>query len=177
MTKSCDNTSVGVLISDGAGSLLMFHRATRPVGVAAVAGHIDDHGSAEDAARAEVREEVGLRVDRLTLLTATWRNNACRRGDGPRGPGHAWSVYRADASGQISANEREALNARWYRPETLRQLADRTLRYASGLLADQDFVAAPGIEPVWLAFLVDAGFLALDDDQLRRVERLATRSP
>jgi 8-oxo-dGTP pyrophosphatase MutT (NUDIX family) len=60
--KVCDNTSVGVIITNESGEYLMFDRNTFPPGTAPAAGHIDDHGSAEDAARAEVHEELGLHV-------------------------------------------------------------------------------------------------------------------
>jgi hypothetical protein len=68
--KTCDNTSVGIVITDHQSRYLMFDRATFPPGTAPAAGHIDDHGTAEDAARAEVEEELGLTVTGLTTSPA-----------------------------------------------------------------------------------------------------------
>jgi NUDIX domain len=60
MTKQCDNTSVGVVIRDAEGRFALLKRAKFPVGIAPAAGHIDDHGSPEQAALDEVREELGI---------------------------------------------------------------------------------------------------------------------
>src|SRR5579872_3721749 len=91
--KHCDNRSVGVIVTDRDGRYLVFDRNTFPPGAAACAGHVDDHGSDEDAARGEVLEEVGLTVNVLVPLAAGWRDNPCRRSPGPKGRGHEWVVY------------------------------------------------------------------------------------
>lgn len=98
-TPYCDHTSVGVLITSPAG-LLVFERAAPPAGIAPVAGHIDQHGSPEQAARTEAAEEVGLVVTRLNLLVQRWRPNQCRRPTGGS-VGHRWWIYQAQASGPI----------------------------------------------------------------------------
>lgn len=98
-TKHCDHAAVGVHISSPTG-LLVFERARPPAGIAPGAGHVDQHGGPEQAARAEVAEEVGLTVRSLHLLTTAWRPNRCRRPAKNR-VGHYWSVYRAEVSGQI----------------------------------------------------------------------------
>ena len=56
-----DHAAVGVLISSPDG-LLVFERARPPAGIAPVAGHVDQHGGPEQAARIEVAEEVGVTV-------------------------------------------------------------------------------------------------------------------
>ncbi|GLW26499.1 hypothetical protein Mame01_65410 [Microbispora amethystogenes] len=101
----CDHTSVGVLISSPAG-LLMFERGTPPTGIAPVAGHIDQHGSPEQAAIAEVAEEVGLAVTHLDLLLTAWRLNRCRRSISGEA-GHRWWIYQAQATGPLRPSSRE----------------------------------------------------------------------
>lgn len=172
---ACDNLSVGVLITDRAGRHLMFDRARPPVGVAPVAGHIDDHGGAEDAARAEVAEEVGLTVTGLTPLRSAWRDNRCRRAPGPRGIGHRWTIYRAEVTGDLAPSAEETRNARWLTPAEVQTLADRTAAYAHGEVGDTSWAAAPGIEPVWVEWLAAAGIVAVTPATLSLIDRLAGR--
>ena len=77
----CDHTSVGVLIWK-ARKLLLIERKRPPYGLAPPAGHVDDHGSFENAAKIEAFEEVGLRVENLTLLGEGKKSNPCRRPNG-----------------------------------------------------------------------------------------------
>ncbi|MEV6492240.1 NUDIX hydrolase [Actinoplanes sp. NPDC051633] len=177
VTKRCDNTSVGVLISDDQGRHLLFARNTPPVGIAPAAGHIDEHGSPEQAARTEVAEELGLTVTGLTLIARQWRHNICRRQHGPQGPGHHWTVYQAEVTGDLNPSPRETRNPRWYTTEELQHLAERTADYARSRLTTDEFHATPGIEPVWVGFLYDAGLITLLQRDLRAIEWLASRSP
>ena len=177
VTKVCDNTSVGVIITDPEGRHLLFTRATPPAGVAPSAGHIDDHGTPEDAARAEVHEETGLTVTTLTPLINRWRHNVCRRQHGGYGPGHEWTIYRAVVTGELKTDPREARDARWYTSEELQTLAERTARHANGWTSTADFTAEPGIEPVWADFLHELGLINLPAADLWAINRLASRSP
>ncbi|MFC1410482.1 NUDIX hydrolase [Streptacidiphilus sp. N1-12] len=160
--KVCDNTSVGVIITNAAGDYLMFDRATFPPGTAPAAGHVDTHGTFEDAARAEVEEELGLHVESLTVVAGGWRNNRCRRLPGPRGTGHRWKVYTATTSGDLNPSTRETRNVRWIAAADLQDLADRTAAYARGDLAVQDFTANPGLEPVWALWLHSLHAITID---------------
>lgn len=170
--KPCCNHVVGVLIHDGDGRLLMFQRNTPPVGVAPVAGHVDDHGNPEDAAVAEVREEVGLTVTRLWPLLSRWLPNVCRR-PSPAGIGHHWTVYRADTDGHVYADPREARHPRWYTPAEVQALADRTVEHARGRVTAAQFAVNPGLEPVWVLHLHDLGQVAVSDDDVALVGQLA----
>jgi ADP-ribose pyrophosphatase YjhB (NUDIX family) len=174
MPKDCDNASVGVLIVRD-GRLLMFDRNTEPVGCAPVAGHVfDAHTSYDDAARAEVAEELGLTVETLELTpVGGWRGNRCRRLPGPNGVGHQWRVYLATVSGDLKPSPRETRNARWLDPAHLQQLARWTVMHARGEISADEFAADPGIEPVWCRFLMDLGFIRLSAADLDRVETVA----
>lgn len=182
--KVCDNASVGVLITNSAGELLVFERATAPIGIAPPAGHVyDDHEKLADgirdegasyraAAHAEVSEEVGLTVTGLALLTSGWRINGCRRLPGSVGVGHDWRIYAATVTGDLNPSERETRNARWASRDELQELADRTVLYAWGVLTDAEFTAAPGIEPVWVRWLSEAGLVFVPEDGLEEIDRL-----
>lgn len=170
--KTCDNASVGVLITDDQGRLLVFQRNTAPVGIAPPAGHVfDDHevldaagnrdegASYRAAAVAEVAEEVGLTVTGLELVTSGWRKNRCRRAPGPHGAGHDWRIYRATVTGDLTPSARETQAVRWADRQELQALASRTLDYVWGSITDEEFAASPGIEPVWVQWLTEAGFI------------------
>jgi 8-oxo-dGTP pyrophosphatase MutT (NUDIX family) len=173
--KVCDNAVVGVIITNTVGDHLMFDRATFPPGVAPVAGHVDTHGTLRQAAEAEVHEEVGLTVVSLLEVTSGWRNNRCRRLPGPRGVGHQWTVFRAVVTGTLNPSARETRNARWVsRPDVL-ALCSRTSRYAAGDLTDAEFAEKPGIEPVWVRWLL-AGSTWLTDHDLGLIDQLAANA-
>ncbi|MGW4425783.1 NUDIX hydrolase [Streptosporangium sp. NPDC004631] len=173
----CDNLSVGVLITDADGRYLMFERATAPAGIAPPAGHVDDHGDLLTAARNEVAEEVGLTVTGLHPVAGGWRTNRCRRTIPDSGTaGHHWRVYQArQVSGQLAPSIRETRNARWLTVRQLQLLTDRTVAYAHGELDDAAFTSNPGIEPVWVAWLAEAGIVAAGRDDLALVDGLAAR--
>ncbi|MFE7485013.1 NUDIX hydrolase [Streptomyces sp. NPDC057552] len=165
---SCDHTSVGVLVRSPRG-LLMFQRARPPWGIAPVAGHIDNHGSPEQAAVTETREEVGLHITRLQLVHTQWRPNPCRRT--PRGPvGHQWSVFDAEASGTLQPSPRETRSPRWMTTGALQQAAQRTAAYAAGELRREDWEQAPGLEPVWCGLLSTLELIDLGQADLARIE-------
>jgi len=169
----CDNTSTGVIIEDPDGRYLVFDRNTFPPGTAPAAGHVDDHGGFGQAARAEVAEELGLTVTAMKQVAGGWRDNRCRRRPGPLGPGHKWAVYLATASGILRPSPRETRNARWLARHELQALADRTASYARGRLTDAEFAAAPGIEPVWVQWLADAGIVAASAEDLAAIGQKA----
>ncbi|MHC5701947.1 NUDIX hydrolase [Streptomyces tirandamycinicus] len=166
--RLCDHASVGVLISSPSG-LLVFERATPPVGIAPVAGHVDQHGGPEQTARDEVTEEVGLTVTHLHLLMDQWRPNRCRRT--PSGPvGHHWWIFQAEVSGSLCPSPREVRAPQWIHPDQLQQHALRTAAYANGCLNREEFEREPGLEPVWCRFLHDLELVTLPAADLDRIE-------
>ena len=160
MPKNCDNLSVGVIIRDEAGSYALLERRKFPIGIAPAAGHVDDHGSREQAAIDEVREELGivLAIESLKKVIDSKRiQNQCRREGGDY---HDWTVYEAYTTTQtLQPDADETKGARWYTPEELQALADRTKMYLGGEISDEDWAENPGLEDVWLAHLTDLGHI------------------
>jgi ADP-ribose pyrophosphatase YjhB (NUDIX family) len=140
----CDHTSVGMLIwkSD---ALLLIERRRPPYGFAPPAGHVDDHGSFEDAARAEIKEEVGLDTKKLTLLAEGRKENHCRREDGVW---HYWKIYEAETEGEVIASPDETKSYGWYTKDQIKELAEKT-----------DWQSSPGLEPVWKEWFSELGIL------------------
>ena len=137
--RSCDHTSVGVLIYNHNHELLLIERATFPFGLAPVAGHVDQHASYEDAAIAEAREEVGLEITDLCLVAEGRQENPCRR---VNGSWHYWKVYKAHATGAVQLNLREATRAEWCDRRRLKEL---------GLVSDEENQDSPAfLKGVWL---------------------------
>jgi 8-oxo-dGTP pyrophosphatase MutT (NUDIX family) len=159
MTKVCDNKSVGVIVRDLAGRFALLKRAKFPVGIAPSAGHIDDHGSPEQAAVDEVREELGIKLDGLTKTPIYARRveNICRR---PGGDHHAWYVYESTvADTALEPDADEARGADWYSAEQLNVLADRTRAFHAGKVSETDWTANPGFEEVWLPFMEELSYV------------------
>ncbi|WP_416971644.1 NUDIX hydrolase [Streptomyces sp. 4F14] len=169
--KHCDHAAVGVLISSPNGQFLVFERVRPPTGLAPVAGHLDQHGTPEQAARDEVREEVGLTVTHLDLLLEQWQPNPCPRT--PTGPvGHQWQVFQAQVTGALRPSPREVRAPRWLHPDQLQRCALRTAAYAQGHLSDTEFTQTPGLEPVWCRFLHTLQIISLPPDILMQIGAL-----
>lgn len=161
MTKECDNSSVGVIVRDEAGDYALLERRKYPVGIAPAAGHIDDHGSPEQAAIDEVHEELGIVLAfeglKNTIITARRVENQCRR---PKGDHHIWTVYEAIVTRQeLHPDKDETKGGRWYAPEEVQALAERTKSYLHGEITEKDWQQNPGLEPVWLDHLTELGHI------------------
>jgi len=161
MSAVCDHKSVGIIIEDHSGNLLLIRRGRYPVGIAPVAGHIDNHGGPTQAAINEVREEIGLTIHADDLQATTIQNrdvgNRCRRLGGDH---HHWWVYKTSSvEGELQLDKDEASDACWYSQGEVRELARRTQSLRDGSLTEEDFTEDPGLEPVWLDFLTELGYL------------------
>lgn len=148
--KKCDHKSVGILVMRD-GKLLLIERKKPPFGFAPPAGHIDEHGSFKEAAKNELKEEVGLDVVSLKLATKGRKENPCRRGS----TWHYWEIYRAKTSGDIKRSEEETKQAGWYEEEDVEELAERTKQYLAGQITEEDWQQKPGLEPVWYEWFCD----------------------
>lgn len=145
----CDNKSVGVIVRKD-DRVLLIERKKFPFGFACPAGHVDEHGSFEDAAKDELREEVGLTAVDLKLLIETRKENICRR---EGGNWHYWKIYEAQVSGDLKGSESETRQVGWFDVGDIRGLAERTSLYLKGGVTQEDWDRSPGIEPVWVDFL------------------------
>lgn len=148
MNQVCDNLSVGVLIHNEIGKLLLIERKKFPFGFAPPAGHVDEFPSKEDAARGEVEEEVGLRVLSLELLLDNeLMDYPCRREGGTH---HVWSVFRAQVEGKIYPSKDETKSFGWYGPEEIKLFAKRAVEYKKGGVSESEYENNPGLDPVWV---------------------------
>jgi ADP-ribose pyrophosphatase YjhB (NUDIX family) len=152
--EECDHTSVGLLVWR-VGKLLLIERKRPPFGFAAPAGHVDDHGSFEDAAIAELGEEVGLHVERLKLVIEGRKDNPCRR---KHGTWHYWKIYEAVAPGRVTASHEETKQIRWCSVAELNRLRKQTERYLAGAVTEPQWIRAPGLEPVWREWLAELNY-------------------
>lgn len=144
--KVCDNTSVGIMIRRD-DKVLLIERKKPPFGFAPPAGHVDDHGSFEQAAKDEVHEEVGLTVVSLKLLDERKRENYCRR---KGGTWHQWKLYEAQVEGELEPSLDETKQAGWYSKEQVEELSKRTEKYLAGEISEEEWQNKPGLETTWL---------------------------
>ena len=154
-TLKCDHTSVGLMVWKN-NRLLLIERRKPPYGVAPPAGHVDDHGSYEDAARSELEEEVGLEPTELRLLAEGRKENCCRR---PNGNWHYWKIYEVTAKGTVKLCSTEARSSGWYSIPELIELCQRTKLYLAGEVSEFEWQERPGMEPVWCNWLAELGVL------------------
>ena len=91
MSKKCDNTSVGQLIYNKDGDLVLIERFNYPEAFALPAGHGDGMLLAE-AAKKESLEEVGALILENKLVWSGKIDNPCKRAGGDH---HVWEVYQA----------------------------------------------------------------------------------
>jgi ADP-ribose pyrophosphatase YjhB (NUDIX family) len=191
----CDTESVGVIVEDDQGRILIIDRTITPWGAACPAGHAEGHGlpapkpgvpdqrAHRAAAVGELAEEVGLQVaaEELELVAHGWRDNRCGRRLRPGAPaGHWWNVYRWRArgwSGELRLAPDEVANARRLNPLQLQELVERTVDLAHSRITEPEFRSRPGIEPVWVQWLRDAGYIRIASHDLDTVEVLAATPP
>jgi len=149
MPKLCDHKSVGMLVWRN-GNLLLIERRKPPFGFAPPAGHIDGDNSFEEAAKRELREEVGLKVKNIELLIEGRKDNVCRREDGSW---HYWKIYKIEANGEVKRSEDETKRADFFTQNDLLLLAGKTEAYLHGDIKQSDWEKSPGLEPVWYEWL------------------------
>lgn len=151
MTIECDHTSVGMIINKG-NDLLLIERKRPPFGFALPAGHVDQHGSYEQAAEDEVKEEVGLVPTKLVLSLEGKKSNPCRR---MGGTWHYWKIYHVETEGELNPSQDETKQAKFFTPEEVKQLALRTEKYLAKIISEEEWQQSPGLEPVWYDWLKD----------------------
>lgn len=145
MTKRCSNKSVGILVWKN-NKLLLIERKLFPFGFAPPAGHVDNKGTFENAAKEELEEEVGLKATKLKLVGEGRKENKCRRSGGNW---HYWKIYEAEAKGKLKPSSDETKQAGLYSKKQIIALIKKTEQYMSGKISDKDWQKSPGIEIVW----------------------------
>ncbi|MBU2592181.1 NUDIX domain-containing protein, partial [Patescibacteria group bacterium] len=136
--------------------ILLIERKKPPFGFAPPAGHVDDKGSFDNAAKEEVEEEVGLVARKIRLVTEGRKENPCRR---EGGAWHYWKIYRVEAEGEIKRSEDETKRAGWFSIDQIRSLAQKTEKYLASEIPEEEWQQSPGIEPVWLEWFKELGIL------------------
>ncbi len=136
--------------------ILIIERKKYPFGFACPAGHIEEGENALEAAKRELREEVGLEAKNLTILLERKKENRCRR-DG--GTFHNWTVFEVEASGKITESPDETKSVTWVSASELQKLSDRTSRYISGQIDEDSWIKSPGLEEVWDQFFKELKIL------------------
>ncbi len=112
--------SVGVIIKNKKGEILMIERVKLPFGWACPAGHIDDDEKPEEALKREVKEEVGLEIKNIKLLIYEFVDwNKCSQGT----VGHDWYVFEAlFDKGSLVLERKEVKNFQWINQNELKNL-------------------------------------------------------
>lgn len=143
--KICDNKSVGMIIKRN-GKILLLERMKPPYGFTFPAGHVDDHGSFEQAAIDETMEETGLHITKLTPIFEGKLENQCRR---TGGTWHDWKIYNVETEGEINFSREESKKAGWYSMEEIKELVNKTKEYLDGEITDEQWIKDPGMEPLF----------------------------
>ena len=155
MAKKCDHKSVGILVWQE-NRLLLIERKKYPFGFAPPAGHVDNDKSFEDAAKRELKEEVGLTTIDLRLLIEGRMENPCRR---EGGTWHYWKIYQAETHGEIKPSEDETKQVKLVDRQELSKLAKKTKQYRAGGISEKEWQRRPGLEPVWYDWLKRLGVI------------------
>lgn len=156
METGCDHKSVGVIIENERNEILLLDRAKYPFGLAAPAGHVDEHGNLEQTAVAEVKEEVGVIIPISSLrkiVDGRRIENRCRRQGGDY---HEWTVYQAMVEGvPLQLNEEETRGAAWRSVADIEAIAHATYH----LSGREPKLGEQVLERIWLEFFVEAGII------------------
>lgn len=111
--------SVGAVIVNKVGEILLVDRKWPPPGFAGVAGHVDEGDSPEEAIIREVLEESGLTATKTELLYEEFIEwNYCNSGV----TGHHWYLYKVTTTGEPAPQLDEVKSIGWYSKERLSEL-------------------------------------------------------
>ena len=129
------HTSVGAIIKNKNGKILMIDRAAFPFGWACPAGHVDENETPKQAIVREIKEEVNLVIRHAAAngVHANENNNVnyklliheyvdwneCAKGV----KGHDWYVYEIkEWSGRMQRSKRETKGVGWFNVEEIKKL-------------------------------------------------------
>lgn len=113
------HTSVGAIIKNDKGQMLMHLRAFFPPGWACPAGHMEKNQTPEETLLSEVKEETGLTVLNSALLVHEYVDwNQCHRG----AIGHDWYVYEVlEWEGEVRKSK-ESIDLEWVNIDEIARL-------------------------------------------------------
>jgi ADP-ribose pyrophosphatase YjhB (NUDIX family) len=118
--------SVGAIIKNNKGEILMIDRLKQPFGWACPAGHIDDGEESLEALLREVKEETGLDVISYTKFDIDHLNSDYR--DCPQEPcsrninQHLWFIYNVVAEGNLIFKSDEVKAIKWCSIDEIKEL-------------------------------------------------------
>lgn len=110
-TQEYWHESVGVFVFNESGKALFFERTIYPFAFAIPAGHLDTGEEPETAAKRELEEEAGIKVESIKLFSEEdVIGDECRRG----ADNHKWHLYTAQVKnlGEININD-EGIKPVW----------------------------------------------------------------
>lgn len=118
--------SVGAIIKNDKGEILMIDRLKQPFGWACPAGHIDEDEEPLDALLREVKEETGLDIVSHTEYRINYSTDdytdcpqeACSRGI----KFHMWFIYDVVATGDLIFKADEVKAIKWCSIEEIKTL-------------------------------------------------------
>ena len=114
--------SVGAIIRNDEGELLMIDRLKPPFGFACPAGHIDEGEEPLTAVLREVKEETGLTITSYKEIPIDVYNDApsepCSRGIN----NHIWKLYEMKATGNFIFKKDEVKSIGWYTIDQVREI-------------------------------------------------------
>ena len=103
--------NVGIFVSNSENKFLFFERIIYPFAFAIPAGHLDKGEDAETAAKRELKEEAGIKIDKVRLFSEEdVVGDKCRRG----ADNHKWHLYTTKVKdvNDLKINE-EGINPVW----------------------------------------------------------------
>jgi 8-oxo-dGTP pyrophosphatase MutT (NUDIX family) len=103
------HASVGMFIRNPEGKYLFLDRTEFPFGAAPPAGHVDEDEEALVAAKRELEEEIGLKLNDLRhVVTADILGDSCSGGS----DAHRWDIY----VGVLPSDQKVQINSEGKRP-------------------------------------------------------------
>ncbi|GAA2403942.1 hypothetical protein GCM10010191_09500 [Actinomadura vinacea] len=176
--QRCDGLCVTILPVDENENLWL-GVSPKTGGLYCPAGHFDRFKESVNAARAELREEMGFRARSLEKLNERMlvTRNTCGRPYSFRERGHHWHLYRARVQGEPVLEGKAFETAYLLAPKKVRSLGYRTLESLHETSGRTRRLGRKGtfIDPMWLPFLSVAGLIDLSKEG-RKLVNLAIKN-
>ncbi len=112
--KNYWHESAGTFVFNERGEILLLNRNKFPFAYTVPAGHVERGENSQMAALREIREEVGLKLKNLELVTEEdLTKDPCRRG----ADHHRWHLYKAQINNDKILVNDESSNFVWKKPQ------------------------------------------------------------